>query len=164
MLKLPREIENDPRQSALVQVLENDKRLLWTGGTLPVAQVGFSSAFELSLVDALRGRAVERGLENIDQVLDREAKGLLAGREKQKTPVPNRISRLLIVANDGSERFYRQFEATLKRHADRVLALRVDVPSSRFSEKLFGADKLVKVLLVSDREAVAKVLLSLAGS
>lgn len=162
VLKFPREIEADPRRAAVEATLAKDVRPLWTGGSVAVPHLPFADPFEQALIRALRGKRIERGLEHIDDVLDRESKGLEATRAKHGTPASNRISRLLVMADDGAERFYRQCDSTLRRHRDRVLGLRVTVPSSQLSEKLFGADKLVKVLLVSDREAVTKVLLALA--
>lgn len=164
MLKLPRQVETDPKREAIEKLLASDQRTLWSEGALKVPYVPFSPAFEQALVWVLRSRQVERGLENIEMVLEKEGKGLAALRVRQGTEVSNRISRLLVIADDGSERFFRQCEGILMHHGDRVLGLRVGVPSTRFSEKMFGADKLVKVLLVSEKDAVSRVLLALAAA
>jgi hypothetical protein len=89
---------------------------------------------------------------------------LAALREKQGTAKPNRASRLLVIADDGTERFYRSCEAVLHRHGDRVLGLRVAVSSSTLGQSLYGKDTSVQALLVSDRVAVTQVLLSLVPS
>jgi hypothetical protein len=115
------------------------------------------------LLQARNFRGMELGLENIDKILLNEKKGLSALFEKQGTAPPLRISRLLIAANDGSERFYRACEKTVLTHSNRLLFLCVDVPSVRLGEKLFGADRSVKAILVSDKDGVSNILLSLAA-
>jgi hypothetical protein len=49
-----------------------------------------------------------------------------------------RVSRLLLLANVGAERFYRQIEALLRRHGPRVLALRLEIDENGLGELLFG--------------------------
>lgn len=163
-LKLPRQVETDPRCHAIEALLARDLRPLWSKGTLAVPHMPFLAPFETALLAAQHSRQLERGLEHIDKLLSGEEHGLLALREKQGTPTANRISRVLVISDDGAERFYRSCEAILIRHADRVLGLRVTVPSAQFGQKLFGADSLVKVVLVSEKAAVTHVLLALSGS
>lgn len=160
-LKLPRKVENDPRHEPIEKLLKQNLRPLWEKITISVPHIQFLPPLEEVLTRALSYKQLERGLEHIDQILNSEKKGLDALRQKQKTAPANRVSRLLLIANDGTERFYRACETTLIRHSDRVLCLHLDVPSARLSRNLFGEAQLVKSLLVSDREAVAHVLFSL---
>lgn len=162
-LKLPRSLEGDARTPDIEASLTRDRRPLWSQGTLDVARVTLSEPLVTALTGARLTRSLERGQEHIEQVLAGESKGLEAARAKQGAPVANRISRLLVMANDGSERFNRHCESTLKRHADRVLGLMVDADSETFSSRVFGEEKLVKVVLVTGREVVAAVLLALAA-
>jgi hypothetical protein len=160
MPRLPRFIESDPRREALEALLARDARPLWAKGTLPVAHVPYGAPLQRALGDALNQRQLERGLENIEAVLGREQKGLDVRRLRSGSGATDRTSRLLVIADDGSERFYRECEALLVRYADRVLGLRVDAPPGRLAG-LFGPDALIKVLLVSERASVVPVLLSL---
>jgi hypothetical protein len=100
-------------------------------------------------------------LEKIEGLLDAEKKGIDAVNLKTGTPAAQRLSRLLIIANDGAERFFRSCEKVAVKHADRLLLLQLDIPSLILEEKLFGNGREIKALLVSDRDAVTKVLLSL---
>jgi hypothetical protein len=161
-LKLPRNIETDPRREAIENVLARDMRPIWDKGTLNVAHIAFHDELEKALIAARVGRQLERGLENVEKILKNEEPGLAALRERQGAPFANRASRLLIIADDGTERFYRSCESLLYRHADRVLGLRVAVASDRLAENLFGPEKFAKALLVTERAAVANVLLALA--
>ena len=162
-LKLPRKVELDPRCEGVHKVLGLCLRPLWENSSIQVAQVPLLPNFEKALILALHTRQLEPGLENIDRLLDNEQKGLTALREKQGAAPAHRVSRLLIIANDGSERFYRAVESTLRRHSDRVLILQVDVPSSRLVQKLYGEERAIKALLVSERDGVSQILLSLVG-
>jgi hypothetical protein len=161
-LKLPRAIESDDRFDEIEKLLTKNSRPLWRRGTLAIPHLPFSPALEKALVQAKNIHQVERGLEGIERLLLNEAKGLEATRKKQGAENPNRISRLLILTSDGSERFYRSCESLLIQHADRVLGLRVGASSPVFSKNLFGEDKLSRALLVSDRDSVSQVLVSLA--
>lgn len=162
-LKLPRQLEADPRREALEKLLAQDQRPLWERGRITVAHVAFSETLEKALKKALHDHQIERGLENIEKILNAQKKGLEALRERDGAAPANRISRLLVIPDDCPERFYRNCEAVLFNHGDRVLGLRVDVPFETLADKLFGTDALVKVLMVSERDSVVNVLASLVA-
>lgn len=161
MPKLPRKVEADPRHEALEKLLTQNLKPLWEKSPVQVPTLPFHSTLEDSLLKVLGYHQLERGLENIEQILNNEENGLAAIRKKAGTAVANRVSRLVIIANDGTERFYRSCESILLRHSTRVLCLRVDVPCARLAQNLFGPEKVVKALLVSEKEAVSNVLFSL---
>lgn len=161
MLKLPREVEADPRHDAIAKLLAQDMRQLWERGTIKVSHVPNSPALEQALDDAQRDRQLERGLEKIETLLRAEQKGITELREKQGQEPANRVSRLLIIPDECPERFYRSCESLLFKNSDRLLGLRVNVPYNVFAQHLFGEGALVKVLLISDRKASANVLFAL---
>jgi len=159
--KLPREIEADPARAAIEAALARAARPLWAGGSLAVARVPLDPALEAALVAAMNAHRLERGLERVEQVLHAEQRGLDALQVRQGGPPVDRASRLLVVADDGTERFYRDVEKLLLRHADRLLGIGVEAPSSRLAKAVFGRDILVKAALVSDRSATSAVLRAL---
>ena len=159
--KLPRQIETDPRREKVEQALSRELTPIWEEGTLKIAHLEFSPALEAALVSARVRRHLERGLETIEKVLRNEENGLAALREKNETATSGRVSRLLIIADGGSQRFYRSCEILLSRHADRVLGLRVRVPDTLLSQKIYSKEGMAKALLVSDRDSVSEVLFSL---
>jgi len=161
MIKLPKAIEADPRHEEVVALLARDQRPVWEKGTLAVSRVSFSPRFEVALKTALNFQQLVFGLEKIDGILETEKKGIDAINEKQGAPSAQRISRLLIVTNDGAERFFRACERTALKHADRLLLIVVDISSNVLEEKLFGNGREIKALLVSERDTVTKILLSL---
>jgi hypothetical protein len=161
--KLPRSLEKDDRYDEIVAILSNNLRPLWRRGQYPVAQVEFTPALEKALIAAKNVQQIERGLDSIERVLASEAKGIEMVRKKTGAENPNRISRLLIFSSDGSERFYRQCESILIQHEGRVLGLRVGASAEVLGKNLFGEEKITRSLLVSDRDSVTAVLLSLLG-
>jgi hypothetical protein len=74
-----------------------------------------------------------------------------------------RISRLLLLADDGADRFYRRVESLLRRHGPRVLALRLDLDAAALGGLLFGPGRRARLLLIEHKDAVCRVLLALAG-
>lgn len=163
-LKLPRDVEADPRREAVEKLLSQDMRPLWENGTIKVSYVKATPGLEKALNEAKRDGTLERGLEQIESKLRSEKKGLAVLQEKQNREPALRVSRLLLVPDECAERFYRNCEAILFNHSDRLLVLRVNVPYTAFAEKLYGEGALVKALLVSDKKAVARVLFALAGN
>ena len=161
MLKLPREVEADPRHDTVVRLLTHDLRPLWEKGTIKVPYISYTPVLEKALDEALYNRHLERGLEKIETLLRGEKKGLTELREKQGQEPANRASRLLIIPDECTERFYRNCDTILFNNSDRVLGLRVNVPYTTFAQQIFGQGALVKALLVSDRKATAHVLFSL---
>ena len=72
------------------------------------------------------------------------------------------MSRLLILSDDGAERFYRHVESLLRRHGPRLLAIRLDSSAEELGSAVFRPGALARLLLVTHKDAVAKALLSLA--
>ena len=161
-LRLPRQVEADPRCKDIEKLLAQSLQPLWADGTLAVPHLIFTPALEKALKFAFGTKQLERGLEHIDVILNAEQKGQSIIREKEHTAPAYRVSRLLIIPNECTERYYRTCEATLFHHAERVLGLRVDVSHEKFAQG-FLPDEHVKVLLVSERAAVANVLFALVS-
>ncbi|OFZ22869.1 MAG: hypothetical protein A2X94_17595 [Bdellovibrionales bacterium GWB1_55_8] len=159
-VKLPKDVVSDPRHDAVIDALSRKTTRLWTNGGNEVTDLMMSPGLRTELQRALDLRHASQGLEQIAQQLMREQKGLDALGEKG--PQSPRISRLLFVANDGSERFYRECDSLLTRYRQRLLGFRIDMPGEELGTQLFGGPKLVRAILVFDKKAAAQVLLSLA--
>jgi hypothetical protein len=157
--RLPRAIESDPRCDEVRVALATSNVPLWSRSDVVVPSVVDSPAVRSALQAASAAGQLERGLETVAAALDGEARGLFAAGLGDA----DRVSRLLIVSDDGSERFYRQVERLLRAHGDRVLVLRVRCSASALGELLFGPDATAKAVAVSRKSAVAAVLLALAS-
>ncbi len=161
-MKLPKKLESEPALAARVrEALAKDARSLWARGTLPVAHITASPGFIAALRRARVQRRVRQGLEAIEKLLANEQHGLHA-LEARGNAHAARVSRLLLLGPAGSERFYRDAEALVQRHAARVLALRLDESFAEVVRAVLGPGAVAKALLVDDKDGVADVLAALA--
>jgi len=71
---------------------------------------------------------------------------------------------LLVLANDGAVRFYREAERIAQRHATRLLVCVVEAPAIEIGSAVLGRPGRVKALLVRHKHAVAAVLQALGGA
>jgi hypothetical protein len=154
-------MENDPKGAAVHAALRAHARKLWEGSRLVVPTARWSPALEKALEGAQRERRLVRGLEQIEKVLEREAHGQSLADARSATPRGSRVSRLMLVSNDGTERFYRQVERLVVAQSPRLLAIRVDGDSSQFAGSVPEAAGVVRALMIEHKELVASVLTAL---
>lgn len=161
-LKLPSAVESDPRHEQVKAVLSKDRQVLWENGKISIPNVSFTPNLEAVLLKILEKQHLIKGVAQAERALEREKRGLDRGQEKKGiTTTANRISRLLIIAQDGTQRLNRACESMLYRYSERLWGIRLDVSSEVLSKKIFQVEQPVKVLLVTDRDAVSEVLFSL---
>jgi len=160
---LPREIEADPEHRAIRERLAAESRRLWAGGTSTVPVLPLGSALADALGAACREGRVVLGLERAEEALAAETRGLtLMARRSGATPGA-RVSRLLLVTNDGAERLYRHVERLAITHAPRVLVAVLAADAMTLGRIAAGSDAAVKVVLVQHKETVAALLRALAS-
>lgn len=162
-LRLPRRVEDEPGAAHLVRELAARSRPLWAGGELRVPRVEAAPDLEAVLKSAYSAGRIVRGLEGAERALAAEQRGLQHVDQKTGVARGGRVSRLVVLANDGSERFYRSVESLLQRHAPRVLALRLSVDEDALGRLLFGPNQVARLLLIEHKDAVSAVLLALAA-
>ena len=104
-----------------------------------------------------------RSLEKAEHTLAAEERGLQMADRQIGAPRGVRVSRLLLLANDGTERFYRQIDALLRRHGPRVLAVCLEIDEHGLGELLFGPGRVARLLMLEHKQAVGSVLLAMAG-
>lgn len=160
-LRLPRRVEEEPAAAQLAAELAARAQLLWAGARLRVPQAELGTTLADALTSAFSAGQIVRGLEEARRVLAAEDRGLAHVDRSSGTVRGQRISRLLVLADDGAERFYRSVESLLRRHAPRLLALRLCVDEGALGRLLFGPDQQARLLLVEHKDAVAAVLLAL---
>jgi hypothetical protein len=160
-LRLPKLVEGDPRGQELFRGLTAHARPLWSGSKIRVPTVAFNPALAEALQTAHRAGQLVRSLENADRKLAAEGRGLDLVDQKSGISRGERVSRLLVLADNGAERFYRQVEKLIRQHGPRVLALRLDVKAETLGQMLFGSGHRVLLLLLAHKEAVSAMLLAL---
>jgi hypothetical protein len=156
--RLPRAVEADPRHDAVRSALSHDATPLGGATDITIPTLRPTAELRDALAAAGAEGRVERGLETIVASLAAEARGLRAAGMGSAA----RVSRLLIISDDGSERFLRQIGRVLHEHGNRVLALRLRCDAAHLGAILFGAGTTAKAACVSHKTAVASVLLALA--
>lgn len=162
MLKLPKDVAADPRHDAVARLLATNARPLWEGGKNQAATLPLTDVLATELRAALAAEDACQGLETCADKLAAEQKGLDALRRKApESPQNARVSRILFLADDGSTRFYRDADALLSRHPERLLACRLQVTGEALGNILLGNPRMVRCVLVTDKRAAARVLLAL---
>lgn len=162
-MKLPKDVVADPRHDAVVSLLGTNTHMLWEKGANPVSTIPMNLKLAGALQRAFSLNQAIQGLEQITKEMAFEQKGLDAVIEKTAADRPQqpRISRLLFMSNDGSERFYRDCDSLLSKYGQRLLGCRIDLSGEDFGVAIFSAPKLVRAALITDKKAVAQALLAL---
>jgi hypothetical protein len=160
-LRLPKVIENDPQGPALHVALREHARKLWAGGAIMVPTASWSDSLAVALTSAQREGRLERGLERAERALQREVRGLSLADARSATQRGLRVSRLLLVSNDGTERFYRQVERLVSAQGPRLLTVYVDADAGQLAGVVPQALGVVRALLIEHKDNVARVLLAL---
>ncbi len=162
-LRLPKRVEEEPGAARLLSELAAHSQPLWTGGKLRVPHAELKPGLKTALRSAYSAGRIVRGLEGAQRALVGEEKGLKNVDRKTGVERGKRVSRLVVLASDGSERFYRSVELLLHRHSPRVLGLRVPVDEGVLGGLLFGRDQVARLLMVEHKDGVSAVLLALAA-
>jgi len=162
-LRLPKLVESDPRGPQILLSLTASTQPLWRESELdvPVTRMNFELAEALRKADGA-GQLI-RGLESAERSLAAEERGLLMADRQSGVTRGVRVSRLLLLANDGAERFYRNVEAMLHRHGPRVLAVLLEMDAGGLGELLFGPGSIARLVMLEHKQAVGSVLLAMAG-
>jgi hypothetical protein len=158
MLKLPKSWEADPHKETLLSLLEGSSRALRADGTIKVPHLPLSAGLKTALAFARRCGKMRGGLENIENLLQREETGFSKLAARGQDTRPTAITRVLILSDDGSDRFYRHCEALITRYEPRILCINLEMSSSALGQTFFGKEAVVKALLIEQKEYVQRVL------
>jgi len=163
-IKLPRLVESDPRSPEISEIITTNLKKLWQKARTKAVFLPFSEKLiKVLQMEHKRGRIV-RGFEGIERKLEMQAHGLNLADEKSSSQRGARVSRLLIISNDGTERFLRKVENLLLDHEDRVLGLIIDIDSEKLGKMFFGEGKTAKIMMLEHKESVANALFSLCSA
>ncbi len=162
-LLLPQEIEKHPGSSEVKAFLSNRLQPIRKNSPVLIPEISGNPNFIQNLFSINKSRQCVRSLENAASILKAEDKGLNQLKVKSNLQ-GKRVSRLLIVSNDGSERFYRQIEILMKKHSPRLMVIKLTMDSNRLGELLYGPDEIVRSILVIHKNAVSRILLGMINS
>lgn len=162
-VKLPRQLEADETDRDVRLALTARTAKLWPGGDLDIAVIPMSGPLEQALRTArLMGR-MRYGYEAIYEKLESERRGIESVRQRGGALYGDRVSRLLLLSNDGAERFYRHIELLLLAHAPRLLGCRLDMDGAALGRLIAGREKIIKAVMAEHKEAVSTILRAIAA-
>jgi len=163
VLRLPKQVEEGTGVEHFARELAARGKPLWSGSELRIAEVGAAPGLKTALKSVYSAGRIVRGYEDAERSLAAEARGLSHVDKKTGVVRGGRVSRLLILADDGAERLYRNVESLLRKHEPRLLALRVSANERALGEMVFGGGQVARLLLVEHKDAVSTVLLAVAA-
>jgi hypothetical protein len=110
------------------------------------------------LFEARRARRLVRGLEGAEKQLASEELGLVQTRVSESSSESARISRLLVVSSDGSERFYRQVNKLRTQFSNRLEVLVILCDEAELGSSIFGEGRRARAILLHHKESVVGLL------
>ena len=149
-------MENERVESDDRAVLERESIELYRDSEIDIPVLKLNPELRKHLFYAKSVGALIFGFEAIEEFLANELQGL-----QKVDNLSDRVSRLLIVTNDGSHRFYRGLEYLQKRQGERVLLCRLDVDSELMGNILGFKGKQIKAVLLNRKKSVVNVFKSL---
>jgi hypothetical protein len=155
---LPRAVEESPHADAVRALFSSAQ----PGNPHALPGIALDGDIQAVLQRALRTGRLGRGLETALETLGNEQRGLAHLQRQTGQPQAGRVSRLILVSSDASDRLRGEVARAIERHAPRVLALALAADSARIGSLLFGANARAKVLLLDHKEAVAGMLIAAA--
>jgi len=155
-MKLPKQLEKEGVESDVRAALAKESIELHSGSTVYIPVLKLTPKLRTHIFYAKSLGELIVGYEAIARALANELRGL-----KRIDSQSDRVSRLLIVTNDGSPRFYRELAFLQKRQGPRVLICQLDVGSVLMGNILGFKDQVVKAVLLNKKKSVVNVLKSL---
>jgi hypothetical protein len=163
-IRLPRELEADGTAGAISHVLMARTVQLLPGGDFSVPLISIGDPLKKVLQRANLNGHIRRGLEAISDKLASERKGIDHLREGRGLASGERVSRLLLISNDGAQRFYRQIEHLLQFHGPRLLGCMLDMDSSSLGGLITGKERQIKIIMAEHKGIVSEILRTLLAS
>lgn len=154
----PRALIADGNASELAAWWVSSREEAESKGLPRIPRTRLDGSIEAGLFDARRARRLSRGLDGAEALLASEEAGLNQVASSPASSGRTRISRLLIVSGDGSERFYRQVEKLRVRFSNRLEVLLIDCDDAALGAAAFGPGRRARALLLHHKEAVVRFL------
>ena len=161
-IRLPRELEANGDTEAIRQALETRTVQLWPGGDLFVPMITMGETLKNALRTANLNGQMRCGLEAISDKLKTEERGIANLREGRGLPTGDRVSRLLLVSNDGAERFYRSIEHLMHVYAPRIFTCMLDMDGNALGSLITGKERQIKATMAEHKGVVAEILRAIA--
>jgi hypothetical protein len=158
-MKLPKQLDKEGIEADVLDALTRSTILLSETSDLSVPLLVLSQELRKHIFYAKSIGELIIGFDEIEKELANELQGLA-----KVGGVSDRISRLLIVTNDGSDRFYKELSFLSKRHGARLLICQLDINSMAMGDVLGLKGRGVKAVMVNRKKSLLNVLKSLIGA
>ncbi len=158
---LPKKLEGTEDGKKIPALLRSHLKPVKPGNEYLIPCFPSSKPILDALIRARRTDRLIRGFEDGEKLLYAEGNGIENIDNKTGINRRERISRLIVVANDGSDRFYRQTKRLAEKNRPRVMAILLDITSFELGETIFGPGKRALFLLISHKDSVTGLLTSL---
>ncbi|MGB5684612.1 MAG: hypothetical protein WBM35_02280 [Candidatus Electrothrix sp.] len=155
-MKLPKQLVQEKVESDVRAVLEKESIELCSDSNIYIPVLKLNPELRKQIFYAKFIDELIIGYRDVEKTLGNELHGLQNVKNKS-----DRVSRLLIVTNDGSPRFYNQLKFLHQKQGGRVLICRLDVDSLLMGNILELKNKQVKAVLLNRKKSVGNVLKSL---
>ena len=155
-MKLHKQLEKEGVASDVRAALEAERIELYSASEIYIPVLKLTPNLRTNIFHAKSLGELVIGYAAIVKALSNELRGL-----QKIDSLSDRVSRLLMVTNDGSPRFYREFAFLQKRQGPRILICRLDVDSVLMADILGLKDQVVKAVLLNKKKSVVNVLKSL---
>jgi hypothetical protein len=152
-MKLPKQLDKEGVEADVRAQLEKDQFEICSESNISIPSFELNPELRKHIFYAKSMGELAIGYENIEKVLDIERKGLQNVDNQSE-----RVSRLLIVTNDGSPRFYRELKYLQHKQGGRVLICRLNVDSLLMGQILGMKERAIKAILINRKRAVVNVL------
>ena len=130
-----------------------------TGLCLPRFKLFSKMRSALTMAD--NNQALIRGLTEVKNYLLKEQTGLEQLAQKDPKSFPVRISRVMFISNDGSNRFNNHVETLINQCSPRLSAIVLDHESSELHQLIYGKTGLLKAFLACQKNPVNLIIRSL---
>lgn len=159
----PREFSAATRADSLAADWIRSREAARAAGLPPFARHELTRSLADALFEARRARRLIRGLEPAELRLAAQAGGVARARGAHADlEAPGaRISRLLLISQDGADRFYRKINDLHENYEFMLEVLVVACDASELARGAYGAGEQARALLLDHKAAVVRVLESL---
>ncbi|TFH16521.1 MAG: hypothetical protein E4H02_05395 [Lentisphaerales bacterium] len=155
-MKLPKQLAKDGVEADVRAALEKKSIELYGDSQIRIPLLELNAELRKHIFYAQSLGELLIGHEAIEKALANELRGLQKSNNHS-----DRVSRLLIVTNDGAPRLYRRLECLQKKQGGRLMICRMDVDSVFMGNILGLKDKQVKVVLLNRKRSLINVFKSL---
>jgi hypothetical protein len=157
MLKLPKSLQTPELELRLEKALAAQSRPLFDGCDEDAPYLSLNKSITDLLRSCRRAGHLVGGLEKITAQIGSEEQGFAALQKRGQANTPKSSTRILLLCDEGSERFYRDALRLCRRHTPWVGLVRLQLAPSECASLFFGSQtSTVKALLIDHKDWVKR--------